>query len=236
MHLRATTLLLALALAPALAQETPSAEEGLTWQGEPFAKTRAALRGEPGPALAAALGTVEAMGPLARGASPELRRLLEHQDAQVRAGAARALGALGLEARAASPRLEALLQDPDLDVRRAAAASLGQIGPAAAHAVPGLVAAWREVSLRPALARGLAGIGSASVVALPQLHESYFMGKGEERQRAGEALARVGGEGIEPLLRLARDPSQPGELRSLSYALAGRVRGEQAATLRAELW
>lgn len=227
----------ALALAPAFAQEAPSPEGGLSWQGEPFAEVRAALgAAEPGPALRAALGTVEAMGPLARGALPELRRLSEHPDPGVRAGAVQALGALGQEALAARPRLQALLADPALEVRRAAALALGALGPGAGPAVPALAAAWVERDLRPDLARGLAGIGSASLGALPQLREGFLMGRGEERQRAGEALASVGGEGVEPLLLVARDSGRPPELRSLGYALAGRVRGARAPAVRAELW
>ncbi|HBP18466.1 MAG TPA: hypothetical protein DEA08_11875, partial [Planctomycetes bacterium] len=154
----------------------------------------------------------------------------------LRTAAIQALGALGREASSASTRLGALLQDADPAVRGAAAVALGQIGPAAAPAVPALLAAWKDAGLRPALAQGLAGIGSASVTALPQLRESWLRGKGEERQRAGEALARIGGEGVGPLLLVARDRAQPPELRALGCALAGRVRGKVAENVRADLW
>ena len=68
-----------------------------------------------------------------------LRRLLESEDAQVRALAARELGDMGTSATDAVPSLHRLVDDPDRQVRVRTAVAIAQITPEDHVAIPALV-------------------------------------------------------------------------------------------------
>src|SRR5262249_7094270 len=85
---------------------------------------------------------LEAMGPLAEPAIPELVQALGDSNLFVRWAAARTLGWLApRSAPQVVPGLVCLLREHDIDVRTAAITALGQYGPAAGSAVPALAQA-----------------------------------------------------------------------------------------------
>jgi HEAT repeat protein len=75
-----------------------------------------------------ALSCLAELGPEAAPATPELIRLLESDDADLREAAAQAIERIGPAAKAAIPILQRLLFDRDTDVRRAAAQALRALG------------------------------------------------------------------------------------------------------------
>ncbi|GAA2410574.1 hypothetical protein GCM10010420_44130 [Streptomyces glaucosporus] len=103
----------------------------------------------------AALRAVEALGPAAQGAAPDLRALLSEPGTAVDAAAA--LWAAEGDAEAVLPALRAALGGEDDRARRSAASVLGRIGPAAAEAGPRL----RELALCGGEPRARAGAAIA---------------------------------------------------------------------------
>ena len=98
---------------------------------------------------AAAMDSLELLGPAAKEAVPDLtdalrdKNLLSRSDGTtVRQKAARALGALGPAAKPAVPKLADLLKEKDENLKRTVIEALARIGPAAEFAAPRL----REVA------------------------------------------------------------------------------------------
>jgi len=107
---------------------------------------------------AGALGFV---GPEAKAAVPQLRKLLASENPSIRVHVADSLGNIGPAAAPAVADLQKALKDSDEAVRREAARALGNIGPEAKAAIPALVAALNDengsVTLQAAGALGRMG-------------------------------------------------------------------------------
>jgi HEAT repeat protein len=78
------------------------------------------------------------LGPLAKTALPELKKMLKDSDEEVRIVAVCALADMGPVAKETVPELIALLKDPSEQIRAAAVEALGKMGPAAKAAIPRL--------------------------------------------------------------------------------------------------
>src|SRR6266446_392866 len=140
--------------------------------------------------------------------TPELRSLLRHRDAAVRAAALEELGQLGRPGALADMR--ALLRDPVAEVRAAALGAVCAIEQEAAVAtvLPFLdVRTAPEAVVRAAAAVALirhAGIDGVLAAAEPL---KQLLGAGDPRDRAADALGRIGVGGFfRPLLAFLRDP------------------------------
>jgi HEAT repeat protein len=102
--------------------------------------------------IKAAAVTLEALGPYAQDAVPELGHMIANADpaerawdAENRLAAMKALAAIGPEKSvAAIPKLIAALTDQDPRIRRQAAETLGLFGPVARTALPALWQALRD--------------------------------------------------------------------------------------------
>jgi len=189
-----------------------------------LAALRSALAGEPATVLHA-LTLVEQ---LAREAdfTPELRELLQHEDAPVRAAAVEQLGALGKSE--ALPEMRALLLDPVPGVRASTLSAICAIeGERAVPAVlPFLEARTApEAVVRAAAAVALvrhAGIEGVLAAAKP-LQELLAATDPRDRAAAADALGNIGVRGFfRPLLAFLRDSELP--VRRRAIAAAGKLR------------
>jgi len=121
----------------------------------------------------AALEALSHLGADLEAAVPQVRSLLTHRKAAVRAAAARALGLMAplLPELSVTRELMALLHDPDWDVRFRARSALISLGSAATEAIPELVLllAGSGSSARALALQVLHGLGARIVPAVPQL-------------------------------------------------------------------
>jgi HEAT repeat protein len=129
----------------------------------------------------------QALVELGPAAVPELRRIAEHPEPQIRAAAVTLIGLVG-DSREA-PLAVSALEDPSADVRRAAAETLSRIGGAAAE--PPLRAALsdRLHFVRAAAAAALGALHSDA--ALPQLLEIARTDEFRPARAAAQAVARI---------------------------------------------
>src|SRR3989475_34195 len=188
---------------------------------------RTALGGEP----ATVLHAITLVRQLAQEAdfTPELRSLLRHQDAAVRASALEQLG----ELRRPGPLIDmrGLLRDPVAEVRAAALGAVGAIEQEAAVAtvLPFLdVRAAPEAVVRAAAAVALirhAGIDGVLAAAEP-LKQLLCAEDPRDRAAAADALGRIGVSGFfRPLLAFLRDPDIT--VRRTAIAAAGKLRAPE---------
>jgi len=112
-------LVLVLAAASALAQETGSRE---------VQELIVSLKGQEPAVRASAARILGEMGGAGRPAVPDLVASLEDESRDVRQCAATSIGQIGPESPEAVPPLIGLLKDKEWQVRRAAAVSLGRLG------------------------------------------------------------------------------------------------------------
>jgi HEAT repeat protein len=124
-----------------------------------------------------------ALGQIGPAAIPALRETLEHEEAPLRAGAAKALGWMGEAASETVPLLAAKLADEDEDVRLQAAEALGEIRQA------GLSALVAALSHKNPAARSSAAYGLK--VAFPS------------NEQARQALAQVAADDEQSRVRAA---------------------------------
>jgi HEAT repeat protein len=192
-----------------------------------LAALRTALGGDPATVLHA-LTLVEQ---LAREAdfSPELRELLRHEDASVRAAAVEQLGALGKSE--ALPEMRTLLLDPVPGVRASTLSAICAVeGERAVPAVmPFLDArAAPEAVVRAAAAVALvrhAGIEGVLAAAKP-LQELLAADDPRDRAAAADALGNIGVRGFfRPLLAFLRDSEL--SVRRRAIAAAGKLRAPE---------
>jgi HEAT repeat protein len=120
-------------------------------------------------------------------AVPELRRIAEHQDPQVRAAAIILIGLVG-DSRATELAVRAL-EDPSADVRRAAAETLGRIGGPSAEVPLRAALADRLHFVRAAAATALGALRSSA--AVPQLLEMARTDRFRPARAAAQAVART---------------------------------------------
>jgi HEAT repeat protein len=120
-------------------------------------------------------------------AVPELRRIAEHPDPQVKTAAITLVGLVG-DSRATELGVRAL-EDPSADVRRAAAETLGRIGGPSAEAPLRAALADRLHFVRAAAASALGALRSSA--AVPQLLEMARTDRFRPARAAAQAVART---------------------------------------------
>ena len=188
---------------------------------------RTALRGDP----ATVLHALTLVQQLAQAAdfTPELRALLRHRDARVRAAALGQLGAL--RSRDAAEEMRELLRDPVAEVR---AAALGAVCAVEQEAAVPTVLPFLEVRTAPeAVVRAAAAValirhaGLDGVLAaaepLKQLLAAEDPG---DRAAAADALGNIGVSGFfRPLLAFLRDEDVT--VRRRAIAAAGKLRAPE---------
>jgi tetratricopeptide (TPR) repeat protein/HEAT repeat protein len=185
-----------------------------------------------GPLSSDDLGAAERAAVAAVGAriAPTLKRLLQHADATVRAGAARVLAKLDdLDA------VGGALADPALEVRLAALAALARhpderFAAAVEHALTSTD--WRE-RRSAALAARAAGPMRRSPGRPSTLHAlaaALDDADGYVREAAAQALGAEGGDGVAPLARRLDDDAP-----SVRAAIAAALGATGAAAARAPL-
>jgi HEAT repeat protein len=188
---------------------------------------RTALRGD----TATALHALTLVRQLAQEAdfTPELRSLLQHQDAAVRAAALEQLGELHSPGPLTDMR--ALLRDPVAEVRAAALGAVCAIEREAAvpEVLPFLdVRTTPEAVVRAAAVVALvrhAGIDGVLAAAEPL---KQLLGADDPRDRAAaaDALGRIGVAGFfRPLLAFLRDPDLT--VRRAAIAASGKLRARE---------
>jgi len=128
-------------LAAALEDKEPSvrvaALDALTEFGAAGVPVLASALSKPDTRYWAALALGE-LGPVAKGALPQLTEALSDEHPDVRREILLAIGRLGAEAAPAVPTITKLVSDKDQSVQNAAAYSLGQIGPPAKSSLDAL--------------------------------------------------------------------------------------------------
>ncbi|MGA5062514.1 PBS lyase [Streptomyces exfoliatus] len=142
----------------------------------------------------AALRTLAAFGPAARGAAPDMRRLMASESAAVATAAARALWAAEGDLAEVLPALERWLRPGTSGADRCAAAqALGEIGPAAAAAAPALRPglASRDLWVRVRSAAALWRVSGDTAAALPVLLAAWEENR-HARVDVAECLAEMG--------------------------------------------
>jgi len=162
--------------------------------------------------------TADALAEIRDYAFPHLLRALEDPDGYVRNGAAIALGKIG-NRDATQPLIRALQwrddrvyeDDEDQEARMSAATALGQLHNDAA--CPVLLAELERVAstdsmLASYIVDALSEIGNP--VAIPLIVRAISSGDFELQKIASCALAKLGTEGFEILLRIAADRRQQG--------------------------
>jgi HEAT repeat protein/ATP/ADP translocase len=188
---------------------------------------RTALRGDPGTVLHA----LTLLQQLAQAAdfTPELRELLRHRDARVRAAAIDRLGAL--RRTEAADEIRSLLRDPVPEVRAAALGGLCAVEQEAAvpTVLPFLEARTApEAVVRAAAAVALirhAGIDGVLAAAEP-LKQLLAAEDPRDRAAAADALGNIGVSGFfRPLLAFLRDPDL--RVRRRAIAAAGKLRAPE---------
>jgi HEAT repeat protein len=144
---------------------------------------------------------------------------LPAQSEKRRANAAIAVGRVGTDA--AMTELVALIKDPEDLPQRAAAKAMGRLG---AKAIRFLLPVLKEGDDRAKAAAVTAFdiIGEPAVPALTKALRNK-----DRRAQAAIALGKIGGSGLEPLLRAARSKSD--ELRKIAIQALGEARDKRAA-------
>lgn len=142
------------------------------------------------------------MGKRARSAVPQLLKLIEDKDKNVRVWSLKALGDIDLRNTDVIAVVVRLLRDPDPDVRRVALNFVIQLGPAATGAAPALIDVLQDadagIRLRACIAfRRLEADGKAGIPALIVRLSDYDP---DVRAQATEALSRIGPVAIKPLV------------------------------------
>ncbi|WP_445306725.1 HEAT repeat domain-containing protein [Microcoleus vaginatus] len=156
-------------------------------------------------------------------AIPELLKLVEHSDSDVRRMAADALGKIGDEK--AIPGLLKLVEDSESDVRSSAAYALGKIGDG--KAIPALLKLVEDSSyfVRSSAAYALGKIGDEK--AIPGLLKLVEHSDSDVRRVAADALAKIGDKKAIPGLLKLVEHSDSDVRRSAADAL-GKIGDEQA--------
>jgi HEAT repeat protein len=103
------------------------------YEGKSMAVWKKELKSKDPMARWRAAAAISVIGPKARGAIPDLIKLLGDGEYFVRYEAAQTLGKFGPASRAAVPDLIKLLKDPNIQVRDAAGLALKKIDPEAAE-------------------------------------------------------------------------------------------------------
>jgi HEAT repeat protein len=169
---------------------------------------------------AAVLGTLTGVGVRDAGATEDLARLLQDDNAEVRAEAAHTLNEIGPAARGALKPLVQGLRDKNPAVRLEIVRALGGIGPDAGRAAGELRAMFKEgdVALRVEVLRALGKIGPGAAVALPEALAAL-----QDEELAGEAasaLSQLGKAAVPGLLPLLRDKK---DLQEQIVSILGRL-------------
>jgi HEAT repeat protein len=150
------------------------------------------------------------------------RRVLEDAlPAQPEARRAHAAAALALVAnKAAMEQLIALLKDPEDVPQRAASRALGSLG---AKSIEYLLPVLQEGDDRAkeAAVNAFAKIGEPAAPSLTKALDNK-----DRRQQAAIALGKIGGAGLEPLLKAAW--SKDKELRGIAIKVLGEVKEKRA--------
>ena len=162
--------------------------------------------------------TADALAEMGQDAFPHLLKFLQSEDGYVRNGAAIALGKIGNGA-AVQPLLRALQwrddhvseDDEDQEARSSAATALGKLRDHSACAP--LLAELEKIretdaTLASYIIESLGEIGNPQ--AIPLLARMVEYGDGDIQKLASWALAQMGAEGVEILLRIAPDRSREG--------------------------
>lgn len=110
-------------------------------------------------------------GKRAEAAIPELRELLQDEDAEVRWNASRTLGKIGPASKVALPDLYPHFGDQNDQVREHAAETIGDIGPEAAAGIPYLEKALTDpyAKVRRDAVRSLGQLGAVAKGSLPKM-------------------------------------------------------------------
>ena len=161
--------------------------------------------------------TADALGDLGEHAFPHLLQALEDPDGYVRNGAAIALGKIGNKD-ATQPLIRALQwhdarvyeDDEDHEARISAATALGNLrNDVACQALIAELGETRaDSTLASYIAEALGEIGDPK--AVPAIVRAIGVGDFELQKIASSALAQLGTDGIEALLRMAANGDQPG--------------------------
>jgi HEAT repeat protein len=137
------------------------------------------------------------IGPEAREAVPELRKLLNRSGPKVQAMAAHTLGAIGKDAGAAIPELTALLKSREPTVQVYAAQALWKIANRVEEALPVLLDILERKGeendvFRQAAAQTLGAIGAPALVAVPALDDCRMDPSEKVKAAAAAALEAIG--------------------------------------------
>ena len=126
-------------------------------------------------------------------AVPELIRLLDHADAEIRKAALTGLSRIGRQLQMVIPVLVRRLTDGDIDVRSQAASVLGDAGASATTAVPDLTRLLSDQNLycRASAADALGKIGEKAAESLPNLIKTLEDQDGFVRVRAASAVWKI---------------------------------------------
>jgi len=159
--------------------------------------------------------------------TPELRGLMAHEDARIRAAAVDQLGALGAEGAPLFEEISALLQDPVAEVRAAALPSVCAVGQE--RAVP-IVMPFLDSKFAPeAVVRAAATValirhaGLDGVLAAAEPLKALLAAQDpQDRAAAADALGNIGVRGFyRPLLSFLRDLDPM--VRRRAIAAAGKL-------------
>ncbi|GBD36504.1 hypothetical protein HRbin36_01629 [bacterium HR36] len=193
------------------------------FQGIPLSHWLKQLRSEEADKRKEALRAISAIGPAAKEAIPEVRKLLQDPDEDVQEWACSTLGRIGEAAKVAIPDLEKIILNRQAadKVRWAAAVALGNIGPVAVSATPTLLKALQDSDpwLRWAATEGLSGIGPQAQGAAQALAEALYDTEYIVRIGAARALVHVAPQVkqqpkvVSALIRCYEDSSQYDSVR-----------------------
>ncbi|MFO0905660.1 MAG: HEAT repeat domain-containing protein [Pirellulales bacterium] len=141
------------------------------------------------------LAIIQALGPIAKDATPAIRKKLFHEDFHTQYWACRAIGAIGPEAIAAAPDLGKLLSTRyAASVRRNAALALGLLGPGIGRAgVEQLTDMLRDRNhpVRIDAALSLGALGDAAKPAIPELRTALLDKRRDMRVPTCVALWKI---------------------------------------------
>ena len=192
-----------------------------------------------------ALHALEAIGPEAHPAVPEIAKLLEHADPYVRIGATMTLGAIGSPVEKferGAPRipsaragaivvpLAAALEDPYPDVSERVAEILGVVGPLVQPAMPAIRRALNNPS--PAVRRSttglITGVGVHATPIAPKLVKLHAENPGNAALiNALAAIGPAAADALPALQKYAARPN-PDNRHADSYYAIFRIRGAPA--------
>ncbi len=155
---------------------------------------------------------------------PDLLRVTEEKNSEVRLGAIRAFSGLDFKGPEAVATLVKLLSHPDPEVRAEAAGTLGRMGPAAKDAVPALTDLVEKGDLQTSLSRGyvLWKVAPPHGGRPEELLKALASPQAEERWKAAWGLGRVGqlpAEAVASLIK-ALDDDDPRVRRFAAITLA----------------